>query len=475
MVMLPRNDLHMRLGAGDAALLDSLVSAWRDSSDPNHRADLVQLLRFWGRMGTTGWADFLRLRLMEGDTSAVLKELAIQPFSSRGSIDVDALRMVLPFVADPGLPFAFGLDPDPFSENVREALLYRPPAVTPDTAQWACTPDACALLARQWEEAGQPRLRELGLIARLVLGPARWSDTLVALAAADSSFLWPAVQLVRGVGATWPAASKAPLPEPGADWRAWREWMNGQDPAYVSPTGSPPPQGPRWERSHETALRFYAARTGRDVIGELRRAFASASSDTARLVFGTMLLGLREHRPVAAEVAERILRGSREDFSLAVQEMFHLYSRATAPDSATRVLLTDQLLSAVLSGESPWRPAALFVRPPDFKPILHTNAQRPAFLVADSLPAEVRARWADRIQLISAAELRSRSDHLAGLYFVPGLIRRVGPFASVHIEYDERQARAPGEAPIGYAGGLTAYLIETPEGWLLVSMQQWVT
>lgn len=54
-------------------------------------------------------------------------------------------------MADPGLAFAFGQDRDPAYENIRQGLLYRPPAITRDTLEWPCTPEACRLLARQRE------------------------------------------------------------------------------------------------------------------------------------------------------------------------------------------------------------------------------------------------------------------------------------------------------------------------------------
>lgn len=59
----------------------------------------------------------------------------------------------------------------------------------------------------------------------------------------------------------------------------------------ASTPGAPPEWRVRFEESHATAIRFYQARTGRDVIGELRRGFAQAESDSARLVYGTMLGG----------------------------------------------------------------------------------------------------------------------------------------------------------------------------------------
>lgn len=417
------------------------------------------------------------MRLEVGDTASVIRSVVSggNLSSPRVPIGADTIRLLLPFMADPGLAFAFGLDRDPFYENLRQGLLYRPPAITEDTLQWPCAPEACRLLARQWETAREPRLRELGLIAHLVLDPARWSDTVLARAAAGSTMLGPAVLVVRGVGATWGSAAKAPAPAPGADWRAWREWMNGQDTAYISPTNAPPPQEVRWERSHATALRFYAVRTGRDVVGELRRAFEAARTDSARLVFGTVLHGLGEHRPDPAAVAFRLRSSSAAERSLASSEMRALIREARPADPATQAHLLDGLLRHVISKESVWP----FLHPApnqrSFGPQLHFSAERPVFLLADSLPPAVRERWKVRVHLVSRAEWNARSDRLPAVYYVASPVQRVGPFARLYITYGEREARASDQAPVGYAGGVTLYLLDTEGGWVIVGSEGWVT
>ena len=40
--------------------------------------------------------------------------------------------------------------------------------------------------------------------------------------------------LVRGVGATWPAASKMAMAAPNASWQAWADWMSGPNATYAA-------------------------------------------------------------------------------------------------------------------------------------------------------------------------------------------------------------------------------------------------
>ena len=77
----------------------------------------------------------------------------------------------------------------------------------------------------------------------------------------------------------WPSASHAPLPSPDDDIHAWMEWMNGENPAFRRwrERSMPPaaatrlaPTSLRFDQSHAVAIRFTMARTGRDVVGELK-------------------------------------------------------------------------------------------------------------------------------------------------------------------------------------------------------------
>ena len=242
-----------------------------------------------------------------GDTARVLRELLSSSGRPGRPLHTAELELLLPFMDDPGLAFAFGLRRDPLYQELQHHLLHRPPAVTADTTDWPCTPDACRLLARQWHTAREPRLRDLGLIAQMVLDPARWADTLVAHAASSTALLESALWLARGVGATWRASSKPPLPEPEADWRVWLAWMNGwsHDEASSEVDEIGPGSRIRFNSTHATALRFHEAWTGRDIVAELRKKLETAATDSARLVYGLILLELGECTGPTTPVSSR--------------------------------------------------------------------------------------------------------------------------------------------------------------------------
>jgi len=126
-----------------------------------------------------------------GDTAAAIRhitrELPDHPLS------LPLWRTAHPFLADPGLSFAFGLPRDSLYLGIEAALLSRPPT-TADTMRWACVPSACRALARQWEEAREPRLRDLGLIAHYLMDPERWGRVLRGRAGEGS---WLAQRALR--------------------------------------------------------------------------------------------------------------------------------------------------------------------------------------------------------------------------------------------------------------------------------------
>src|SRR5690606_26425436 len=122
---------------------------------------------------------------------------------------------LLPLLRDPAVALAFGVESDFLYGGLREGLLRAPPAVFPDPAPRACELDACLLLAAQSEAEGDPRLRDLGLIARFALDPREGEAAILRREAEGSAMVRPAAQLLRGVGATWALAAQLPLPPEG--------------------------------------------------------------------------------------------------------------------------------------------------------------------------------------------------------------------------------------------------------------------
>ena len=362
MVMAPTTSLERRLDSGDSAARDSVLAAWRRSDDPEQRDGLFRLLQLWTARDRIFQARLDSLRIASGDTAYLQTWLSRRAYSPGQPTTVSEMRSMLRLMEDPSLAFGFNQSRDWLYENLRQALTQAPPTVSPEPA-WPCVPEACRLLADQWRSAREPRLRELGLVALVTLEPARWADTVLARGAAGSTFLEPAVMLVRGVGATWPAASKAAMASPNASWQAWADWMNGPNATYAAaraaanaslglPAPRPEPRV-RFEESHATAIRFFQAAIGRNVIAELRRGLETADSDSARLVFGTMLQGLGELRLSADDLIAHFKSGEPGRVALAqrsLTEMFWRDRRATPADSATTMTILDRLVSLVLEG-----------------------------------------------------------------------------------------------------------------------------
>ena len=120
--------------------------------------------------------------------------------------------------------------------------------------EWACVPEECAAVVSQMESSPNPVLRETAAVGRWVQNPSSGASALESEWEGGPTHLREAVRYARGIGAQWPAAPKATMPEAGADWREWRRWMGGEV---------------RFETSHRRALAVYQERTGRDPLADL--------------------------------------------------------------------------------------------------------------------------------------------------------------------------------------------------------------
>lgn len=90
------------------------------------------------------------------------------------------------------------------------------------------------------------------------------------------------------------------------------------------------------------------------------------------------------------------------------------------------------------------------------------------------MPA-LRARWAERVTVATAEELRARSKRLPAITFNPGTIVQAGPFVRLDVDYSARYARGEDQAPTGNAGGIVVYLMSVEDGWVVVSISGWIT
>jgi hypothetical protein len=308
---------------------------------------------------------------------------------------------------------------------------------------------------------------------------------VLALEGPGHPLLRGAVTLVRGVGATWAAASKASMPPPGSDWRVWLEWADGRDPGYAAANAAVEARmaalvaraRPRFDESHQTAIRFFMARTGRDIVGELRRGYEAAVSDSARLVFGTMLQKLGDLQLSNAEIADALASGDPARSTLgqaALRSGFRLMATALPPDTAAPFI--DRLIAVMVDSGTFWRSAETGQRPPPRggRATLHAAPGR-VFVNGDNLPDAVRAKWASRLDIISRAEWNRRDPRQAALLYTFTPVRRWGRFVRVEVGVSERTARPEGHAPAQYASGNTYYLMDLNGEWVVVAWEGFIT
>jgi hypothetical protein len=315
--------------------------------------------------------------------------------------------------------------------------------------------------------------------------PQRWADTVLARYAAGDRFLEPAVELIRGIAATWPAGSHASLPAAGADWRAWSNWMEGYNPAYPRLR----PRSPvRFEQVHEQVIAFAHALTGRDFAAEWREALARATDDSARFVFGSMLVGVGQIPDDPAAIASRLESKSALMRALALREVKGLFERDTLrADSATTEEIQRRVLAVALDSATPWpmfdsgagrttRQSPMprgVVGAADYAYDRPSPTPGPVVLTGNHLAPGVRATWAHRGVRIADADWQPKSSESVILIEVSD-VGRIGPFASVSITQDHLTARVDGRGQ-SWASGTTLYLMRRGTGWVIIDSGGWIT
>ena len=478
MVIVPGNDLQRRLASGDATVRDSIISEWQRTTDPDSATRLFRLYQMWVR-NEPARAHFDSVRVASGDSAYRYELLSRRAFTTRRALTVEDVQLMLHFMDDPSAVWALNASRDVLYENLVQTMTTWPRAVngSPYGRFPTCTVDACRLLETQWRSARETRLRDVGLVALVAGDPRRWTDTLLALDSARHPLLNPALLLAQGVGATWPAASKAPLPPPNSDWRVWREWMNGRDPSFaaVSPGGVP---AARFEESHWTAIRFYEARTGRDVVAEIRRGYEASGSDSARLIFGAMLQHLGELHLTESQVAEAFASGEPARIELARAALFQgIHGAASAPVTGEAAApLFDRLLASIVDSLPLWPARATDLRGDSgrSRPVVHAESPQ-IFLNGDSLPDLVRTKWQDRIHIISSADWNGRDVRVAGVFYTVTPPRAWGRFVQIELRDSGRTSRPQDRSPAQYAAAHTYYLMRVDGGWVIVAEARWVT
>jgi hypothetical protein len=455
-----------RVRTGDLATRDSLLAVVRSTQDPMERARVYGQLR----SGSVESALLDAAALEAGDTAWLAQQYTHRLFVRSQPNDTASIRFLLPFLSDPGIAFAFRLDRDPFYENLRDPLLQRPPAVARGPAERGCAPVVCTLLVSFADSAREPRLRDLGLLAGLATDPARWADA-VRQRADSSLMLSLAAPLLDGAPIFTPGSAGASIPVAGAPWREWLEWVTSRG-RIADSLGATldMPRSVHAEDAHRVAIHFTELLTRRPVQQELRAAFDTASVDSARLVFGALLLALGDWRTEPNDLARRFLEGSHAERELAHRELYLLMRDAPLADSATTIELLNVLLEWRVNGAELW---------PHLDPATEQQMDRiqstdtiPLFIHAEDLPGSLRQLWADRIGVFDDEPPDRRTAHEV---LELEQVRQIGPFAVVEMSSSTWDNRRPEQAPAGFASGTTFYLLRTETGWKIVATGGWIT
>ena len=383
----------------------------------------------------TTWPESLR----RGDTIGVARDIANTVLFC--PTDTFWLSVLLPFLRDSAHAALLGLGDLPY-ENIIRKLAEYPSAVSGDTGELSCTPEACALLKRQWTEATDPRLRDVGLVALMAADPARWADTIISLAErerGDELLREPAARL-RGIYSS--SVGSMPMPRPDANWHQWLVWARGFDPPLERPGA--PPNFDTWRGEREEGVRLFQIRTGRDFVTEWRADLAAAPNDTARYLFETLLAPWRGGwDPPATSVIEAQLRTgdalSYARAALAISEMFR--RSGGPPDARTVAEIADTALAVVINGKPFWKALPLKWDPErqhswpihDWSKAgaLAALPSRTIYAYVADLPPAVRKRWGSRVTWIDDSTWSLPPGQNATALIDIGPIQRAGPFLKV--------------------------------------------
>jgi hypothetical protein len=219
-----------------------------------------------------------------------------------------------------------------------------------------------------------------------------------------------------------------------------------------------------------------SARTGRDIVGEWRRSYDAAKSDTARYVFAVMLERMGGLELSEAEIADALTSGVSTRIAEGMQKLANELdeSSALAPDS-TASALADRVLAALADGTPLWRP----IDPASGMTSAHLPethiAPRQLYVRVDSLPAAAQ-RWQGRLNFITGAEWARRGPRTAGVLYSIAPVRAWGRrFARVEVRLSEQVGRDAADVPELYAAGKTYYLMLVGAEWVLVDEDGWIT
>ncbi len=457
---------------------DSLLHVHANTAHQPTRDSIEQRYDLLMRPGTR--ERLARTYIAEADTASALRLIR---FDTGDPLTEWTYRLIRPVLDDPALAMRFGVSTNTWYETFGNTLRLRPVALAPDSTTAWCAPAVCRLVAEEWTGANEPRLRNIGLMMRYAMDPARWADTLIRVADAGVHQLQLMSRLARGVVIFRPGEPDVPIPAADADWTVWLPWLRGASDATLrrrdsldAATRRPrlPPQRTvlsidLWA-GRERDIRMASLRFGTSYADSLIARFRHAEPDTARFVYGTLLAMLNVALREPAAIHEAMRSASALDRALAMHDLKRLsYEPA---DSGTAAVIERTLFDYLLQGEPIW---------PRFEP------PGPPFSGSRRLPLDPASAHivSDRLTTPSLERLRRAGipvhpgpwrlpDSASGrVVRVDGIVM-AGPFAFVTMT-DAVLVRLPDGRGGGDASRTGFWLVLIDGRWLLVDLTGWVT
>ena len=427
-------------------------------------------------------------RAESGDTASIVDLAIINARTTERSLtagDVELLELVL---GDQRVAFRTGVDREHVALNVIDLLLAQPPSIARGDERVSCTADACELLLGLARGAANSvPLRAVGLVAAMVISPSIWTDSVITYSSGNPLLGSRALWFAQGAATYAVASAKLPIPAPGSSYSDWIRWYAAPNNEYenwvASDSAMSRARASMAMRPGKTnavtvsdqaalAVRFAAARTGLNYAESFRRALASATSDSARSFYQSMLIAMGDDVFTQSELVAIMLSSDTAKRTLAIQQIeigFRESVNARDSTAATvgrlvvNVVLSDSTLNTTDSG-----------RPFFYGP--NTNASADSlvrYVVLDSLPASVR----ERAREIGASVMPpgwTLPPGNAGLITHIGPIKQSGAFVRVYISRSTMFARGPSQSG-GFANGVVLTMVNGPDGWTIVHTTGWVT
>jgi hypothetical protein len=208
--------------------------------------------------------------------------------------------------------------------------------------------------------------------------------------------------------------------------------------------------------------------TGRDIVGDTRQSFGRSTTDTARFVYGSMLIGLNAYMPAPDSVASHL---SASDLlrSLGRAEVAHLLSlNSVRADSAVATEVMHRLLGIHFGTADPWPTLDGLGTWGIVNGRSFDSTQRIVFDMRNTTAA-LRELWSNRGVFRDSGWVAPMAERPVTAILLSE-VRQAGQFVTLSMTVGSWTGSG------GWANFSSTYvLMRTATGWILVSTGGWVS